>query len=84
MARHQIGAATSNPFLVYLAESFVTSLGDERVHGVMPMRTYLDARHPAGRLVRHAGVRPQPVDGHLCGVRAADRARARARSGRSA
>ena len=58
MARHRIGAATSNPFLVYLAESFVTSLGAERVHGVMPMRTYLEHGVPL------AGSSDTPVSDH--------------------
>ncbi len=58
MARHQIGAATSNPFIVYLAESFVTSLGAERVQGVMPMRTYLDHGVPL------AGSSDTPVSDH--------------------
>ena len=58
MARHRIGAATSNPFLVYLAESFVTSLGDERAHAVMPMRTYLDHGVPL------AGSSDTPVSDH--------------------
>ena len=58
MARHQIGAATSNPFIVYLAESFVTSLGADRVQGVMPMRTYLDHGIPL------AGSSDTPVSDH--------------------
>jgi predicted amidohydrolase YtcJ len=58
MARHRIGAATSNPFLVYLAESFVTSLGEERTSSVMPMRTYLERGVPL------AGSSDTPVSDH--------------------
>lgn len=46
MARHQIPAVVSNPFIVNLGESFVVSLGEERAAGAMPMRTYLDASVP--------------------------------------
>ena len=42
MARHRIAAVVSNPVLRYLAESFVTSLGEDRARSAMPMRTYLD------------------------------------------
>ena len=84
MARHQIGAATSNPFLVYLAESFVTSLGAERVHARDADAHLPRPRHAAGRLVGHAGLRPQPVDGHLRGLRPAHGAGPRARSGAAA
>ena len=57
-ARHRIGAVTSNPFLVALAESWVTSLGEERVRRAMPMRTYLDHGVPL------AGSSDTPVADH--------------------
>jgi predicted amidohydrolase YtcJ len=58
MARHRITAVTSNPFLVYLAESFVTSIGENRARRAMPMRTYLDAGVPL------AGSSDTPVSDH--------------------
>jgi predicted amidohydrolase YtcJ len=58
MARHGIAAVTSNPFLVYLAESFVTSIGEARARRAMPMRTYLDAGVPL------AGSSDTPVSDH--------------------
>ncbi len=58
MARHRIPAVTSNPFLVYLAESFVTSIGEARAAGAMPMRSYLNAGVPL------AGSSDTPVSDH--------------------
>jgi predicted amidohydrolase YtcJ len=58
MARHGIPAVTSNPFLVYLAESFVTSIGEARARRAMPMRTYLEAGVPL------AGSSDTPVSDH--------------------
>ncbi len=58
MATHRIGAVVSNPFLTSLAESFVTSLGEERARRAMPMRTYLDRGIPL------AGSSDSPVADH--------------------
>lgn len=46
MAAHRIPAVVSNPFLVNLGESFVTSLGEARAARMMPMRSYLEAGVP--------------------------------------
>lgn len=46
MARYRIPALVSNPFLVHLGESFVTSVGPERAAQAMPMATYLRAGVP--------------------------------------
>jgi len=46
MAAHGIPALVSSPFLTYLGESFVASVGEERAARAMPMRTYLDAGVP--------------------------------------
>ena len=46
MARHQIPALVSNPFIVHLGESFVLSLGAERAGRIMPMASYLRAGVP--------------------------------------
>ena len=46
MAKHRIPAVVSDPFIATLGESFVTSLGEARAAGAMPMRTYIDAGVP--------------------------------------
>jgi predicted amidohydrolase YtcJ len=46
MAKLQIPAVVSDPFILNLGESFMTSLGEDRAAGVMPMRTYIDAGIP--------------------------------------
>src|SRR4029079_6785479 len=46
MAMHRIPAVVSDPFILTLGESFVTSLGEERAACAMPMRTYLDRGIP--------------------------------------
>jgi predicted amidohydrolase YtcJ len=46
MREHRIPALATIPFLTNLGESFVTSLGEERASGIMPLRTYLDAGIP--------------------------------------
>lgn len=58
MARHQIPAVVSNPFLWSLGESYRLSVGDERVAGMMPMRTYLERGIPL------AGSSDSPVASH--------------------
>lgn len=46
MREYRIPALATIPFLTNLGESFVTSLGEERAAGIMPLRTYLDAGVP--------------------------------------
>ncbi len=46
MARHQIPALVSSPFLTNLGEGFVNALGEARAARMMPMRTYLNAGIP--------------------------------------
>lgn len=46
MAGHRIPALVSTPFLLYLGDSFIASLGPERVARAMPMATYLAAGVP--------------------------------------
>ena len=46
MARHQIPALVSSPFLANLGEGFVNAVGPERAARAMPMRTYLAAGVP--------------------------------------
>jgi predicted amidohydrolase YtcJ len=46
MAKHRFPAVVSNPFILNLGESFVTSLGEERAATMMPMRRYIDAGVP--------------------------------------
>ena len=58
MARHQIPAVVSNPFLWSLGESYITSLGRERASRMMPMRTYLNRGVPL------AGSSDSPVATH--------------------
>ena len=43
MARHDIPAVVNPPFLHYMGESFVASLGADRAARMKPGRTYLDA-----------------------------------------
>jgi predicted amidohydrolase YtcJ len=58
MAKHQIPAVVSNPFLWSLGESYRISIGDERAARMMPMRTYLDRGVPL------AGSSDSPVATH--------------------
>jgi predicted amidohydrolase YtcJ len=46
MGQHKIPALVSNPFIVHLGESFVTSLGEERAARALPMASYLRAGVP--------------------------------------
>jgi predicted amidohydrolase YtcJ len=46
MGEHKIPALVSNPFIVHLGESFVTSLGEDRAARALPMASYLRARVP--------------------------------------
>jgi predicted amidohydrolase YtcJ len=46
MAEHHIPALATIPFLTNLGESFVSSVGEERAAGMMPVRTYLEAGVP--------------------------------------
>jgi predicted amidohydrolase YtcJ len=46
MKTHLIPAVVSDPFILTLGESFVTSLGEDRAACAMPMRTYLDRGIP--------------------------------------
>lgn len=46
MREYRIPALATIPFIHNLGESFVTSLGEQRVSGIMPLRTYLDAGVP--------------------------------------
>ena len=58
MAKHQIPAVVSNPFLWSLGESYITSLGRDRASRMMPMRTYLNRGVPL------AGSSDSPVATH--------------------
>jgi predicted amidohydrolase YtcJ len=58
MAKHQIPAVVSNPFLWSLGESYITSLGLDRASRMMPMRTYLNRGVPL------AGSSDSPVATH--------------------
>jgi predicted amidohydrolase YtcJ len=58
MAKHQIPAVVSNPFLWSLGESYLTSIGPERAARMMPMRTYLNRGVPL------AGSSDSPVATH--------------------
>lgn len=58
MAKHQIPAVVSNPFLWSLGESYRASIGDERAARMMPMRTYLNRGVPL------AGSSDSPVASH--------------------
>jgi predicted amidohydrolase YtcJ len=58
MAKHQIPAVVSNPFLWSLGESYLTSIGQERAARMMPMRTYLNRGVPL------AGSSDSPVATH--------------------
>lgn len=58
MAKHQIPALVSTPFLRSLGESYVLSLGEERTARMMPFRTYLNAGVPL------AGSSDTPVADH--------------------
>ncbi|MDQ3692089.1 MAG: amidohydrolase [Chloroflexota bacterium] len=46
MAKHQISAVVSSPFLTHLGEGFVNAVGPERAARAMPMRSYLEAGVP--------------------------------------
>ncbi|HET8630096.1 MAG TPA: amidohydrolase [Thermomicrobiales bacterium] len=46
MARHRIPAILNPPFLYYMGDSFVASLGAARADRMKPARTYLDAGVP--------------------------------------
>ena len=46
MREYRIPALATIPFLTNLGESFVTSLGEDRASGIMPLRSYLDAGVP--------------------------------------
>jgi len=46
MAKHQIPAVVSSPFLTNLGEGFVNAVGAERAARAMPMRSYLAAGVP--------------------------------------
>ncbi|MDQ3780875.1 MAG: amidohydrolase family protein, partial [Chloroflexota bacterium] len=46
MAKHQIGAVVSSPFLTNLGEGFVNAVGEARAARMMPMRSYLAAGVP--------------------------------------
>ncbi len=46
MAKHQIGAVVSSPFLTNLGEGFVNAVGEARAARTMPMRSYLAAGVP--------------------------------------
>ncbi len=46
MAEYRIPALLTIPFLTNLGESFVTSVGEERAAGMMPIKRYLDAGVP--------------------------------------
>lgn len=57
MARHQIPAVVSSPFLTNLGEGFVNAVGAERAGRAMPMRAYLEAGVPL------AGSSDSPITG---------------------
>ncbi len=46
MAKHRIPSVVSDPFILTLGESFITSIGEARAETAMPMRTYIDAGVP--------------------------------------
>ncbi|HEX3722691.1 MAG TPA: amidohydrolase family protein, partial [Nitrolancea sp.] len=46
MGQNRIPALVSNPFIVHLGESFVTSLGEDRASRALPMASYLRAGVP--------------------------------------
>lgn len=46
MREYRIPALATIPFLTNLGESFVTSLGETRAAGMLPLRTYIDAGVP--------------------------------------